>query len=66
MKKNTRIIIYAKDVERITGRKRRTCYAILQKIKFFCNKQRNDLVTIKEFCQFMNIEEEIVKDFLAD
>ena len=62
----TRIVIYAKDIERITGRRPRTCYTILQKIKSFYNKQKNDLVTVKEFAQFMNIDEELIKDYLAD
>lgn len=67
MKKNTtRIVIYAKDIERITGRKPRTCYTILQKIKLFYNKQKSDLVTVKEFCHFLNIDEELVKEYLAD
>ena len=67
MKKiSTRIVIYAKDIERITGRRPRTCYSILQKIKSFYNKQKNDLVTIKEFSQFMNIDEELIRDYLAD
>jgi hypothetical protein len=63
---NSRIIIYAKDIERITGRKPRTCYTILQKIKSFYNKQKNDFVTVKEFCQFLNLDEDQVKEQLVD
>lgn len=67
MKKDTtRIVIYAKDIERITGRRLRTCYAILQKIRVFYNKKKNDFVTAKEFCSFLNIDEELIKDFLVD
>ena len=66
MKRNIRIIIYAKDIERITGRKPRTCYAILQKIKSFYNKQKNDFVTVKEFCHFLNLDEDQVKEYLVD
>lgn len=67
MKKiNTRMIIYAKDIERITGRKPRTCYAILQKIKLFYNKQKSDYVTVREFCHFLNIDEELVREYLED
>ena len=61
-----RIVIYAKDIENITGRKRRTCYTILEKIKKYNNKKKHDFITIKEFCQFMTIDEELVKDFLVD
>ena len=62
----SRIVIYAKDVEKITGRRPRTCYAILQKIKSFYNKQKNDFVTVKEFCHFLHIDEELVKEYLVD
>lgn len=60
-----RIIIYAKDIENITGRRKRTCYTILQKIKKHYRKKTNDLVTVKEFSEFMSIPESLIKDFLA-
>ena len=67
MKKDpARIVIYAKDIEKITGRRPRTCYTILQKIRVFYNKNKNDFVTAKEFCTFLNIDEELIKDFLVD
>jgi hypothetical protein len=67
MKTNpARIIIYAKDVERITGRRLRTCYTILEKIRKHYNKNKNDFITVKEFCLFLNIDESLVKDFLTD
>lgn len=58
-----RIIIYAKDVENITGRSLRTCYTILQKIKQHYGKKPSDLVTIKEFSEFMSIPESLIRDF---
>lgn len=61
-----RIVIYAKDVENITGRRRRTCYAILEKIKKHYHKKKSEFITIKEFCEFLNISEDLVKDFLTD
>lgn len=61
-----RIIIYPKDLENITGRRPRTCRQILQKIRLHYYKKINDPVTIKEFCEFMNISEELVKEFLID
>lgn len=59
-----RVIIYAKDVENITGRRRRTCYVILQKIKKHYRKKKNDLVTIKEFSEFMSIPEALIIEHL--
>ncbi|HYM94355.1 MAG TPA: hypothetical protein VET23_09475 [Chitinophagaceae bacterium] len=61
-----RIFIYAKDIENITGRSLRTCRAIIQKIKIHFDKKPSDPLTIKEFCDFMNIKEELVKEFLID
>jgi hypothetical protein len=61
-----RIVIYAKDVEKITGRKPRTCYAILEKIRKHFKKPKNSFITAKEFCLFLNIEEELIKEFLDD
>ncbi len=61
-----RIVIYAKDVEKITGRSLRTCYMILEKIKKHYRKSRYDFVTVREFCEFLHIDEELVKDYLRD
>jgi hypothetical protein len=61
-----RAIIYAKDIENITGRKRRTAFAMLQKIKTFYNKTSKDLITISEFCAFMGMEKEVVYEYLVD
>jgi hypothetical protein len=62
----TRVIIYAKDVENITGRSRRTAQVILRQIKSYFKKAEKDLVTIMEFCAYMKLEEELVKEFLVD
>lgn len=61
-----RLVIYAKDIENITGRRSRTCYTILEKIKKHYHKKKGDFITVREFCEFMNISEELVKDFLVD
>ena len=61
-----RIVIYAKDIENITGRSRRTSYTILQKIRKYYNKLKNEFITIQEFCEFMKIREELVRDLLND
>jgi hypothetical protein len=61
-----RIIIYTRDIENITGRKRRTAHAIMQKIKAYFGKEDCSFITISEFCYFMKIEEELVREFLVD
>jgi len=61
-----RLVIYPKDVEIITGRRDRTARKLLQKIREALGKQTHEFITIKEFCLFTGINEELVKDFLQD
>lgn len=63
---HTRIVVYSKDVENITGRRPRTAQAILQRIRKYYNKEKFEYITIQEFCEFMGMSEEVVKDFLMD
>lgn len=62
----TRIVIYPKDVENITGRRGRTTRKLLQKIREALGKKPHEFVTIKEFCLFTGISEDLVKDFLQE
>lgn len=62
----TRIIIYPKDIVNITGRRDRTARKLLQKIRQALGKQTHEFITIKEFCLFTGINEELVKDFLQE
>lgn len=59
-----RITIYPKDIENITGRSARTARKLLQKIRMALNKPSSAFITVKEFCAFTGIDEELVKDFL--
>ena len=61
-----RLVLYPKDVENITGRRDRTARKLLQKIWQALGKQTHEFITIKEFCLFTGINEELVKDFLQD
>ena len=61
----TRVCIYPKDVQRITGKSERYGRTLLQKIKEHFQKQEHQFVTIKEFCQYTGIEEEQVSTFLS-
>lgn len=62
----TRVVLYPKDVENITGRRGRTARRLLQKIRQALGKQTHEFITIKEFCFFTGINEELIKDFLQD
>lgn len=60
-----RLIIYSKDVENITGRHERTANRILERIKKYYNKKRSDFVTVSEFCSFMGLKEEVVRQYMT-
>lgn len=62
----TRLVIYPKDVENITGRRGRTTRRLLQKIRDALGKQPHEFITIQEFSLFTGINEELIKDFLQD
>lgn len=62
----TRVVIYPKDVENITGRRGRTARKLLQKIREALGKRSHEFITIREFCLFTGINEELVKEFLQD
>ena len=62
--KISRLIVYAADVQYITGRHRRTCYEILEKIRLFYGKKKSSPVTVREFAEFMTISEAFIRESL--
>ncbi|MBY0426792.1 MAG: hypothetical protein K2Q22_14245 [Cytophagales bacterium] len=60
----TRICIYPKDVQNITGKKERTARKLLSDIRQSLGKQKNDFVTVEEFCTFTGLKKELVQPFL--
>jgi hypothetical protein len=59
-----RIVISARDIENITGRRERTAREILQRIRRAYRKEPGQFVTVREFCQFTGLKEEDVNQFL--
>ncbi|TMI93032.1 MAG: hypothetical protein E6H08_11050 [Bacteroidetes bacterium] len=59
-----RIVIYAKDIMNITGRKERAARKLLARIKKKYKKRKGSFITIKEFCEFTEISEDLVNSFL--
>jgi hypothetical protein len=60
----TRIVIYAKDVMIITGRKERAAWKLLAAIREKYKKKKGQFVTVDEFCEHTGIKEERVLPFL--
>lgn len=57
---NTRVCIYPKDVQRITGKTYRQARLYLNKVKENLNKEPHQLVSIEEFCSFSGLQIEHV------
>jgi hypothetical protein len=50
-----RVVIYPKDIMQITGKSERYSREILRKIKTLHNKQKHQLVSLQEFCDFIGL-----------
>ena len=59
-----RIVIYAKDVMNITGRKERAARKLLAQIRKKYKKQKGEFISIDEFCEYTGLDETRVKLFL--
>lgn len=56
-----RICIYPKDVEVLTGKSAAYCRRIIRDIKKEYKKEKYQLVSISEFCEFMKLDVDEVK-----
>jgi hypothetical protein len=60
--KMTRIVIYTKDIARLTGKSERRARAEMAKIRAKLGKEPGQPVTIQEYCRYAGIaEEEVVR-----
>ncbi|MBS1489084.1 MAG: hypothetical protein OJF59_000630 [Cytophagales bacterium] len=59
-----RIIVYPKDVQRITGKSERYGRLLLKRIKEHNKKDNHQLVTVDEFCSYTGIKIEQVSEYL--
>lgn len=62
----TRIIVYPKDVQRVTGKSERYGRKILNKIKVQHGKQKHQLVSLAELCEYLGLNEEDVAKYLLN
>lgn len=60
----TRICIYPKDIQRITGKSERYSRYLIVKIKASLHKDKHQAVTVKEFCTYMGIPYEAVRELI--
>ncbi|WP_197429063.1 hypothetical protein [Phnomibacter ginsenosidimutans] len=60
-----RVVIYAKDIQLITGKKERSARRLLEAVRRHYGKRRNALVTVREFCMYTGLAEEDVRGVLV-
>ncbi|MGL1885472.1 MAG: hypothetical protein OCD76_03065 [Reichenbachiella sp.] len=59
-----RIIIYPKDIQRITGKSERYGRMMLQKVRQYYKKETHQLVTVDEFSNYSGIGVEAIESFI--
>lgn len=62
----TRICIYPKDIQRITGKSERYSRNLILKIKTALNKEEHQVLTVQEFCTYMGIPYESIQEVIRD
>jgi hypothetical protein len=60
----TRLCVYPKDVQRITGKSERWGRMLLLKIREVLNKEEHQFVTIEEFCNYTGFKVDQVQSVL--
>ena len=66
MKTPTRICIYPKDIQRITGRSERYGRNIINEIKLRLKKEPHQYITIHEFAEYSGLDLELVMSNIID
>lgn len=61
-----RATVFAKDIENITGLKNRTAYTLLDNIRKAFGKAKHQFITIKEFCLYTGIDEDLVRALMSE
>ncbi len=59
-----RMVIYARDIENITGRSERTSRLLLQRIREALGKNPGQFISVSEFCQYTGLKVEEVNLYL--
>ncbi|MBK3519931.1 hypothetical protein [Carboxylicivirga marina] len=62
----SRLCVYPKDVQRITGKSEKSSRRLLHSIKETLGKKEHQFITLDEFAQHTGIKEELIKQYLSD
>ncbi|MFY0653024.1 MAG: hypothetical protein JXQ96_13365 [Cyclobacteriaceae bacterium] len=61
-----RVIIYPKDIQRITGKSERYGRKLISTIKEHLKKDAHQFITISEFASYAGLNKEEVEEFITD
>ncbi len=61
-----RICVYAKDIQKMTGKGQSYARRLIQKIREASGKEVGDHVTVSDFCRYTKMREEEVRLFLEN
>ena len=64
--KLTRIVVYPKDVSRITGKSERYGRNLLKTIKEANDKEAHQFVSLEEFADYTGLSIELIKEHIID
>jgi hypothetical protein len=64
--KITRLCIYPKDIQLITGKSERYSRELILKIKISLNKPEHQALTVQEFCTYMGLPFESIQEFIIN
>jgi len=65
-KTSGRIVVYAKDVQRLTGKSAKSSRDLYNKIRQFKGKAKHQLVSIEDFAEFTGISINLIIQHLTD
>lgn len=61
----SKVIIYPKDIALITGKSYRSSWHLLKRVRTHYNKEKHQVVTVSEFCEYMGMKLDDVINVLA-
>lgn len=64
--KLTRVVVYPKDISRITGKSERYGRKLLKTIKETNEKEDHQFVSLEEFSDYTGLPVELIKDHIID
>lgn len=59
-----RICVYTKDIQIITGKSQRHSRNLLNDMKIFYKKEKYQIITIDELCNYLGIEKALIINLL--